>query len=191
MFRLIIRRLALGLLTLVLVSGIVFVAVEALPGDACTAYLGRMAQGKRLENCRRDFGLERPALTRYAEWIAAAAQGDLGISLKRNKPISGIIGPRLRNTLVLGLAATMIGVPIAVLLGIIAGLWRDRPVDLWAGSSSRSGAVTTTMHYNAHLSMLLKRRDFAGSGPVPRGVSGSVGRELRGFGRRALRDLRV
>lgn len=136
MFRLIIRRLALGLLTLVLVSGIVFVAVEALPGDACTAYLGRMAQGKRLENCRRDFGLERPALTRYVEWTTAAVQGDLGISLKRNKPISGIIGPRLRNTLVLGLAATMIGVPIAVLLGIIAGLWRDRPVDLWVSTTA-------------------------------------------------------
>lgn len=136
MFRLIIRRLALGLLTLVLVSGIVFVAVEALPGDACTAYLGRMAQGKRLENCRRDFGLERPALTRYVEWTAAAVQGDLGISLKRNKPISDIIGPRLRNTLVLGLAATMIGVPIAVLLGIIAGLWRDRPIDLWVSTTA-------------------------------------------------------
>jgi peptide/nickel transport system permease protein len=128
--------LALGLLTLVLVSGIVFVAVEALPGDACTAYLGRMAQGKRLENCRRDFGLERPALTRYAEWTAAAVQGDLGISLKRNKPISGIIGTRLRNTLVLGLAAMILGVPIAVLLGIIAGLWRDRPVDLWVSTTA-------------------------------------------------------
>jgi peptide/nickel transport system permease protein len=128
--------LALGLLTLVLVSGIVFVAVEALPGDACTAYLGRMAQGKRLENCRRDFGLERPALTRYAEWTAAAVQGDLGISLKRNKPISSIIGTRLRNTVVLGLAAMIIGVPIAVLLGIIAGLWRDRPVDLWVSTTA-------------------------------------------------------
>jgi len=136
MFRLIVHRLALGLLTLVLVSGIVFVAVEALPGDACTAYLGRMAQGKRLENCRRDFGLERPALTRYAEWTAAAVQGDLGISLKRKKPISGIIGTRLRNTLVLGLAAMIIGVPIAVLLGIIAGLWRDRPVDLWVSTTA-------------------------------------------------------
>ena len=136
MFRLIVRRLALGLLTLVLVSGIVFVAVEALPGDACTAYLGRMAQGTRLENCRRDFGLERPALTRYAEWISAAVQGDLGISLKRKKPISGIIGARLRNTLVLGLAAMIIGVPIAVLLGIIAGLWRDRPVDLWVSTTA-------------------------------------------------------
>ena len=68
MIRLVLQRLLLGLLTLVFVSGIVFVAVEALPGDACTAYLGRMAKGTRLENCRRDFGIERPALTRYAEW---------------------------------------------------------------------------------------------------------------------------
>lgn len=136
MIRLLARRLTLGLLTLVLVSGIVFVAVEALPGDTCTAYLGRMAQGKRLENCRRDFGLERPALIRYANWIAAAVQGDLGTSLKRKKPISGIIGMRLRNTLVLGLAAMIIGVPIAVLLGIVAGLWRDRPLDLWVSTTA-------------------------------------------------------
>ena len=105
--------------------------MEALPGDACTAYLGRMAKGTRLENCRRDFQIERPALTRYAEWTLGALQGDLGISLKRNKPISGIVGIRLRNTLVLGLSATLIGVPIAIFLGIIAGLWRDRPPDLW------------------------------------------------------------
>ncbi len=57
--------------------------------------------------------------------------------------------------------------------------------------ASEDGSISTIVHHNAHLSMLLKRRGFAGSGPVPRGVSGSVGRELRGFGRRALRDLRV
>jgi peptide/nickel transport system permease protein len=65
MVKLIARRLALGVLTILLVSGIIFVGVQALPGDSCTAYLGRAAQGKRLDNCRRDFGLERPALTRY------------------------------------------------------------------------------------------------------------------------------
>jgi peptide/nickel transport system permease protein len=136
MIKLFLQRLVLGLLTLVFVSGIVFVAVEALPGDACTAYLGRMATGTRLENCRRDFGLERSALTRYAEWTLAALQGDLGKSLSRNKPISGIIGTRLRNTLILGLTATIIGVPIAILLGIIAGLWRDRPADLWISTTA-------------------------------------------------------
>ena len=131
MFRLIVRRLGLGLLTLVLVSGIIFVGVEALPGDSCTAYLGRMAQGKRLENCRRDFGLERPALTRYADWALGAVRGDFGVSLKSRKPISQTVGTRFRNTVILGVAASLIGVPLAILLGIIAALQRDRPPDLW------------------------------------------------------------
>ncbi|MHA1547892.1 MAG: ABC transporter permease [Alphaproteobacteria bacterium] len=136
MFKLILRRLALGFLTLILVSGIIFVAVEVLPGDACTSYLGRYAQGTRLENCRHDFGLERPALTRYTAWIAGAVQGDFGVSMKRKKPISGIVGTRLRNTAILGVTASVIGIPIAILLGIIAGLWRDRPVDLWISTTA-------------------------------------------------------
>ena len=131
MLRLFLQRIVSGLFTLVFVSGIVFVAVEALPGDACTAYLGRLASGQRLQNCRDDFRIERPALTRYAEWTLGALKGDLGISLKRNKPISDIVGNRLRNTLILGLSATLIGVPLAIFLGVIAGLWRDRPPDLW------------------------------------------------------------
>ena len=136
MFRLIVRRLGLGLLTLVLVSGIIFVGVEALPGDSCTAYLGRMAQGKRLENCRRDFGLERPALTRYAEWALGAVRGDFGVSLKSKKPISRTVGTRFRNTVILGVAASVIGVPLAILLGIVAALWRDRPPDLWISTTA-------------------------------------------------------
>ena len=136
MFRLIVRRLGLGFLTLVLVSGIIFVGVEALPGDSCTAYLGRMAQGKRLENCRRDFGLERPALTRYTEWALGALRGDFGVSLKSKKPISNTVGTRFRNTLILGAAASLIGVPLAILLGIVAALWRDRPPDLWISTTA-------------------------------------------------------
>ena len=136
MFRLIVRRLGLGLLTLVLVSGIIFVGVEALPGDSCTAYLGRMAQGKRLENCRRDFGLERPAVTRYAEWALGAIRGDFGVSLKSKKPISQTVGTRFRNTVILGAAASVIGVPLAILLGIVAALWRDRPPDLWISTTA-------------------------------------------------------
>jgi peptide/nickel transport system permease protein len=136
MLKLILRRLVLGVITLALVSGVIFVTVEALPGDPCTAYLGRLAQGARLENCRRDFGLERPALERYAEWVGGAIQGDLGVSLQRNKPISEIVGTRLRNTLIMGISAIILGVPIAILLGIIAGLWRDRAIDLWISTTA-------------------------------------------------------
>ncbi len=136
MVRLIARRLALGILTIVLVSGIIFAGVEALPGDACTAYLGRAAQGARLDNCRQDFGLDRPALTRYVEWALGAVQGDFGLSLKGKKPISEKVGIRFRNTVILGVTASMVGVPLAILLGIFAALWRDRPLDLWVSTTA-------------------------------------------------------
>ena len=79
MLNLFLRRLMLGLVTVVIVSIIIFLGVELLPGDACTAFLEREAQGKLLENCRNELGLGRPAYERYLEWAAGAAQGDLGI----------------------------------------------------------------------------------------------------------------
>ena len=137
MFKLILRRFAMGGLTLVMVAVIVFLGVEALPGDACTAYLGRdAALETRLANCRRDFGLNEPAYQRFFVWAGSALQGDLGISLRRNKPISDVVGIRLRNTLLLGVSSSAIGIPIAILLGIIAGLWRDRMADLWISTAS-------------------------------------------------------
>ena len=86
MVRLIARRLALGVMTIMLVSVVIFAGLELLPGDACTAYLGQAAQGKRLDNCRKDFGLKRPPMTRYVEWIGGAVRGDFGISLKDKNP---------------------------------------------------------------------------------------------------------
>ena len=136
MVKLIARRLALGVLTIWLVSGIIFVGVQALPGDSCTAYLGRAAQGTRLENCRRDFGLERPALTRYVKWTLGAVRGDFGVSLKGKKPISETVGTRFRNTVILGATASILGVPLAIFLGIIAALWRDRLPDLWVSTTA-------------------------------------------------------
>lgn len=128
--------MALGVLTIVLVSGIIFVGVEVLPGDACTAYLQRAAQGTRLENCRRDFGLERPAMTRYVKWTLGAVRGDFGVSLKGKKPISETVGTRFRNTVILGATASILGVPLAIFLGIIAALWRDRLPDLWVSTAA-------------------------------------------------------
>ena len=68
MLRMLLRRCFLGAVTVAIVSAIIFLGVELLPGDACTAFLERDAKGQMLENCRKDFGLDRPALTRYFEW---------------------------------------------------------------------------------------------------------------------------
>ena len=130
MLRLILRRLALGLVTVVIVSGIIFAGVEVLPGDACTAFLEREAEGKRLENCRRDLGLDRGAITRYLEWAAGAIRGDLGVSANGGRKIADIVGDRLKNSLLLALLALGVGVPSAILLGVVTALWRDRFVDL-------------------------------------------------------------
>ena len=97
---------------------------------------GGWPRGRGLRNCRREFGIERPALTRYVEWTLGAVQGDFGMSFKRKTPISETVGTRFRNTVVLGATASMVGVPLAILLGIVAALWRDRSPDLWVSTTA-------------------------------------------------------
>lgn len=130
MLRIFIRRLVLGIVTVAMVSGIIFAAVEALPGDACTAILQRDASGERLENCRRELGLNRPALTRYTEWASHAVRGDLGKSAHNGKAIATLVGDRLKNTLLLAACSLAVGIPLALFLGVVAGLRRDKASDL-------------------------------------------------------------
>jgi peptide/nickel transport system permease protein len=130
MIRLIAQRLLLSALTLLLVSALIFVATELLPGDVATAILGREATEARLAQLRAELGLDRPALTRYAEWLGGVLRGDLGVSLaRRDVSVAQLIGERLRNTLALSGSAALIGLPLALGLGVLAGLRRDRPTD--------------------------------------------------------------
>jgi peptide/nickel transport system permease protein len=130
MLRLLLRRLGLGLVTVFLVSGIIFAGVEALPGDACTAYLERDAHGARLENCHREMGLDRPAPIRYLDWASGAIRGDFGRSVNGQRSIASIVGDRLKNTLLLAASAIAAGVPLALFLGVLTALQRDKPLDL-------------------------------------------------------------
>ena len=130
MLAMLLRRVLLGLITVVLVSLIIFAGVEMLPGDACTAFLEREAQGQLLENCRADLGLNQPAFLRYLDWASGAITGDFGLSANGHKTISEMVGYRLRNTLLLASCAMLTGVPLALFLGIVAGLWRGRAPDL-------------------------------------------------------------
>ncbi|MBC7133755.1 MAG: ABC transporter permease [Roseovarius sp.] len=123
-------RLALGLVTLWLVSAIIFLGVEALPGDACTAILERDAHGAALETCRKALGLETPALERYLSWAAGVARGDFGLSAHGQQDIAGLVGYRMRNSFLLAAGALAVGIPLAIALGVVAGLTRDRWPDL-------------------------------------------------------------
>ena len=136
MLRMLLRRCVLGAVTVAIVSAIIFLGVELLPGDACTAFLERDAKGQMLENCRKDFGLDRPALTRYFEWAGNALQGDLGMSASGRKSIAELVGHRMKNSLLLAAVSLSVGVPMAIFLGVITGLWRDRLVDLFFSTAA-------------------------------------------------------
>lgn len=130
MIFLVIRRVVLALVTLLFISIIIFLGIEALPGDAATAYLGQSATPESLETLREEFGLNAPAHQRYLNWLRDMLRGDLGDSMSRRKPVAEIIGNQFRNTVVLALAAGIVGIPIAIVLGVFTGLTRDRWPDI-------------------------------------------------------------
>ncbi|RBW58988.1 ABC transporter permease [Ruegeria sp. A3M17] len=124
--KLVSQRLALGLLLLFGASALIFGLTEALPGDAAQAVLGQSATPEALANLREEMGLNRPALTRYFEWLGGILQGDLGQSLTNKLDIAESIGKRLGNTLFLACAAAVVSVPLAIFLGLLAVRYRNR-----------------------------------------------------------------
>lgn len=128
--KLVVQRVALGLLLLLAVSAVIFLGVEALPGDTAQAILGQQATPEALANLREQMGLNDPPLTRYFHWLGGVLTGDLGHALTNGADIAQAIGQRLGNTLFLAGCAAAIAVPLAILLGLIAaryaGRWPDK-----------------------------------------------------------------
>ena len=124
--KLVAQRVALSLLLLVLVSVLIFVGTNLLPGDVAQSILGQSATPEALANLRRDLGLNDPALTRYVTWLGGAVQGDLGTALTNGQDITQAIARRMGNTLFLAFWAAVIAVPLAIFLGLVAVRYRDR-----------------------------------------------------------------
>ena len=123
------QRLLLGLLTLFVVSLIIFLAVELLPGDLAQAILGQSATPETVAAFRRDLGLDLPPHERYLGWLGNMVQGDFGQSLATKRPIADLLAGRLGNTLFLAGLAALIAVPISLCLGILAALYRNSLLD--------------------------------------------------------------
>nr|WP_233092966.1 ABC transporter permease [Paracoccus sp. IB05] len=130
--KLLVQRIALGLVLLLAVSAVIFLGVEALPGDTAQAILGQSATPQALENLRAQMGLDQPALTRYFNWLGGVMTGDLGKALTNGVDIAQAIGQRLGNTLFLAGCAAVIAVPLALILGAVAaryaGRWPDKVI---------------------------------------------------------------
>ncbi|MCW1919073.1 ABC transporter permease [Rhodobacter sp. KR11] len=127
---LVVQRIALGLILLLAVSVLIFLGVEALPGDTAQQILGQGATPETLANMRESLGLNEPALTRYFSWLGHALTGDFGKALTNKMDIAQAIGQRLGNTLFLAACAGVIAVPFAIGLGLLAarhnGRWPDK-----------------------------------------------------------------
>ena len=137
-YKLLAQRLALGLLSLFAVSVIIFLAVGMLPGDIAQAMLGQSATPETVAAFRAQLGLDMPPLTRFGHWIWHLLQGDLGVSLANQRPIAELVGARLGNTFSLALLAAAVSVPLALLLGMLAALYRNSWFDRLLNTSALS-----------------------------------------------------
>ena len=123
------RRIGIAVVLLVVVSILIFVATQVLPGDAADTILGRSATAAQKAILRQQLGLNRSWPAQYWGWISGVLTGNLGHSFGSNESVAAFIGARLGNSLALALGALVVLVPVSVLLGTIAGIRRGRAAD--------------------------------------------------------------
>ena len=140
------------------VSAVIFFAVSLLPGDYATEVLGQQATPESVARFRETLGLDTPVAQRYVAWLTHAVQGDLGKSYASHeggaRPVVGIIGERLLNTFFLAGVTASVAVPLAVGLGILIALYRDRWVDRLLNSATLA-MISCPEFFLAYVLMLL------------------------------------
>lgn len=131
LLKLILIRLSLGILTLWLISLVVFAATQALPGDPARAILGKEAANKvEYLALRRQLNLDRPLYKQYFGWLAGVAQGNLGNSIaQQGTPVTTLLKDRVIDSAVLVLFAALISIPLSILIGALSAVWRDSRFD--------------------------------------------------------------
>lgn len=125
----VLKRLGLALLTLVLLSLIIFLAGSVLPGNPGREILGPFASQQAVAVLNHQLGVDRPLVTQYWSWVTGIVHGDLGTSTQFHLPVSSLLFPALWRSLKLAVVAFVIVVPLSILGGVLAALYRGRFVD--------------------------------------------------------------
>ena len=125
----VLKRVGLALLTLVLLSLIIFFAGQVLPGNAGRAILGPFASQQAVVALDHKLGVDRPLVFQYLSWISGIVRGNLGTSYQFQAPVSSFLFPALERSLKLAAVAFFIVVPLGILGGVVAALNRGRAVD--------------------------------------------------------------
>ncbi|KIC86687.1 ABC transporter permease [Pantoea agglomerans] len=129
MLFLIARRIGAGILTLLIVSAVVFFITSLLPGDAAQMILGQNATPETVAALRQQLGLDQPLLMRYFHWLSGMVRGDFGTSFASHLPVSQLVAQRIPATFELAGITTLICVPLALIIGIIAAMNRGSRLD--------------------------------------------------------------
>ena len=129
MARFLFRRLGFALITLFLLSIIVFATAQLLPGDIGRNILGGFADQSSVDALDHQLGVDRPVLTQYWDWISGFLHGDMGTSLQYQVPVWDLLGPSLVNSLKLAAVAFVFVVPLSILGGVLAALKHGRFTD--------------------------------------------------------------
>ncbi len=119
----------MALITLFLLSVLVFIGTQLLPGDVGRRVLGPFATQEAVDDLNARLGTDRALIVQYGDWIGGAVQGDLGDSISFSRPVSELLGRALRNSAKLAVVAFVIVVPLGVFGGIMAALRRGKPTD--------------------------------------------------------------
>ncbi|MFC4172557.1 ABC transporter permease [Microvirga sp. GCM10011540] len=131
----VLRRLLHLVPVLLLGSAAVWAIIYAVPGDPVSVLVGENATAEQIAAATAQYGLDRPVLVQYADWLWRALRGDLGTSIHASEPVLALIADRLPATFQLAFLATLValvlGVPIAIASALRPGSWVDRILSLW------------------------------------------------------------
>ena len=126
---LIFKRSLASLVTIFVISLIIFIGVEMLPGDVAETVLGQSATPETVQAFRQELKLDLAPHLRYIAWLQDFSHGDFGNSLANGRPVADLIGWRFSNTMFLAFMAAIIAVPLAIVLGMLAAFYRNTLFD--------------------------------------------------------------
>ena len=127
---LILKRIFSALITLLIVSALIYGFLEILPGDVATRMLGRTATPETLANLREQLGLNEPALKRYFLWLYNIFQGDFGTALTSKRPITEILAPKIINTIILSGCAFILYLPLSFITALLQAYYKNKNIDI-------------------------------------------------------------
>jgi peptide/nickel transport system permease protein len=148
------KRLLTFVLTLLAASAVIFAVLDVLPGNAAEMLLGETATPEAVQALKAKLGLDRAPLERYGAWLAGLAQGDLGISISYDTPVSTLIVERLVVTLPLAVMAMVLTTLIALVLGVYAASRHNKPGDYGVMVLSQMGIAVPNFWFGILLILL-------------------------------------